>query len=251
MKHLRKYNESFSNEFELSEALKIYEEELPFSMDNIKISHKTREPLGGKCDVYRVEYDHIDEELKNKLSEVYDMDYDVAGYDFHSIVNSIKEKVDAIFSKFAKKYDMTYKRNEHSGVMVTAPGEGNDVIIVRFDLITPYGDTLRASAHRSKKEEMNLRKYNESKFRLNIDYPKSEELAKSIRIELEDCKEFNADDITVNDWYPNETSSLIRLSQAPPNFQIYLMEDFSDNEEIRAMIDKRLAMIDYARNHPH
>lgn len=94
MKYLRAYNESFSNESELKEALEIYAEELSFEMDNISIAKVS----GLDGDGYKVKYSHVSTTLNS------DMDYD-------TITDEVEDVVTNVFTKFARKYDMIFVRN--------------------------------------------------------------------------------------------------------------------------------------------
>src|ERR1035437_2351273 len=130
MKYLKKYNESFfgfrggSDTKELREALNIFAEDLPFSVDNITIEDMTNMRSKG-CKVYRVCYQHIDEEMEARHKDIEnkyrDVTHNINWLHFQEntpleslrkarkqMVCDIESQVTPLFTRFAKKYDMEF-----------------------------------------------------------------------------------------------------------------------------------------------
>lgn len=152
MKYLRPYNESIdysqagasynTKMKEFKEALEIYAEELPFTVDNLGVKYDTPKlkksnttnvywvHTGGKG-TYTISYDHIDDSLKS-LVPTEDTD-DAEMFDLTGVNNKVEADVKLYFTKFAKKYDLDYSR---CIISIHLEEDENDIFSTNLDVIT-------------------------------------------------------------------------------------------------------------------
>jgi len=208
MRYLRAYNESFDEETRLREALEIYAEDLPFGVDIMDIELKYTRSYRS----YVITYAHIDENFSGTARNLFSRIVNLDPHEDDSEQKRIKQKalvkellldkVDIVFGKFARKYDMVYAPSEIAYI----PADGNSVD-VRFEL---------------KKSRRIMKPHNES--------ISEKDLIDSINIELEDCVDFEVESIE-----PYYTRS--KYKEALCNVQLAITENFGSNDKVRKMID--------------
>jgi len=203
MKYLRAYNESFDEETRLREALEIYAEDLPFGVDIMDIELKYTRSYRS----YVITYAHIDENL-NLFSRIVNLNPQEDDSEQKRIKQTalVKEllldKVDVVFGKFARKYDMVYVPSKIAYI----PADG-DSVDVRFEL---------------KKSRRIMKPHNES----GLLFQPEKDLIDSINIELEDCVDFEVESIKP-----------YKYKEALWNLELAIREDFGGNDKVRKMID--------------
>jgi len=207
MKYLKSYNESFNNESTLREALEIYVEDLPFSVSIMDIEVK----YVSSYKSYVITYEHTEDGL-NLFSKIVNLDPEEDDSEHKRIKQTalVKEllldKVDVVFGRFAKKYDMVYVPSKVAYI----PAEG-DSVDVRFEL--------------KQLARQRIKPHNESL--------ESNQIVEAIKIELEDCVDFEIESIEPYKYRASTESP----NHSIRNVQLAIREDFGGNDKVRKMID--------------